>query len=46
MDWIEELLGISPDNGSGVTEALILGLLVLVLVAGLLAWQRRQDARD
>jgi hypothetical protein len=40
LDWIEKLVGISPDGGSGLTEFLIgltlfLGLAVLFLAADL-----------
>jgi LPXTG-motif cell wall-anchored protein len=37
MDFIECLIGISPDGGDGSTELLYIGLLVLVAVAILLA---------
>jgi hypothetical protein len=33
MEWIEQIFGISPDGGSGVTEALIFAVLLL-MVAG------------
>jgi hypothetical protein len=33
MDWIEQLLGVSPDGGSGALEALYLVVLALGLVA-------------
>jgi MYXO-CTERM domain-containing protein len=39
MDFIERLLGISPDGGDGSIEAMILGLLVLLGVAA--AWRLR-----
>ena len=31
MDWIEKIFHVSPDGGSGLTEMLILGGLVLVV---------------
>jgi hypothetical protein len=34
MRWIEDLFGISPDGGSGLTELLIALALVLVIAAG------------
>lgn len=33
MDWIERLLGLSPDGGSGATELLFATAVVLGLVA-------------
>jgi len=33
LDWIEELLGISPDAGTGLTEMLFALVVVLALVA-------------
>jgi hypothetical protein len=39
MDFIERLLGISPDGGDGSIEAMILGLLVLLGVA--VGWRLR-----
>ena len=32
MDWIERLLGVSPDNGDGSLEALLLIALVALPV--------------
>jgi hypothetical protein len=48
MDWIERLFNISPDNGDGTLEALIVILAVLaalVLVASLRPGGRRMLAR-
>lgn len=33
MHWIEDLLGFSPDAGSGLTEMLVALALVLLIVA-------------
>lgn len=38
MDWIERLLGLSPDGGDGSTEMLWLLALVIVVLAA--AWRR------
>jgi hypothetical protein len=37
MDFIERLLGISPDGGDGSAEMLIIGAIVLLLAA--LSWR-------
>ena len=44
MEWIEELFGISPDGGSGITEVMFLAALA-VLVVGLML-RRRARARS
>ena len=36
MRWIESLIGLSPDNGSGLTEAGMLFALVLFICSCLL----------
>lgn len=33
MDWIEKLLGLSPDGGSGATELTIIVVLAAAAVA-------------
>jgi hypothetical protein len=38
MDFIERILGVSPDGGSGATEAVL--VIVVAVIAGLLAWRR------
>jgi hypothetical protein len=40
MDFIEQLFGVSPDNGDGTTEVLWLVVLAILLAAGLY-WKRR-----
>jgi MYXO-CTERM domain-containing protein len=40
MDFIERLLGISPDGGDGSTELMYLALLVVVIAAA--AWRRHR----
>jgi hypothetical protein len=35
MDWIEQLLGFNPDQGSGFIETLILGALAALALTGL-----------
>jgi preprotein translocase subunit YajC len=42
MDFIERTFGISPDGGSGVTEAMI---IVAVIAMGSLIYFRRQQQR-
>jgi hypothetical protein len=32
VDWIERIFGVSPDGGSGLTEALVLGALCMTVV--------------
>ncbi len=39
MDWVERLFGLSPDNGDGSFELLIVLIVVLVL---LLAFRQRR----
>jgi hypothetical protein len=42
MDFIERIFGISPDGGSGATEAMI---MVTVIAMGSLIYFRRQQQR-
>jgi hypothetical protein len=42
MDFIERIFGISPDGGSGATEAMI---VVAVIAMGSLIYFRRQQLR-
>jgi hypothetical protein len=42
MDFIERLFGVSPDGGSGATEAMI---IVAVIAMGSLIYFRRQQQR-
>jgi hypothetical protein len=44
VDWIEKLIGISPDGGNGLTELVLLAALVC-LIAGLLLRGRASRAR-
>ncbi len=44
MDWIEQLFGLDPDLGSGATEVLLLGAIVIV-IAGI-ALRVRASRRD
>jgi hypothetical protein len=43
MNWIEHVVGISPDGGNGMVEALIYGVLVALAVAGI-AYARGRSA--
>jgi hypothetical protein len=50
MDWIEQLLGLSPDGGDGSTELMWLLAFVIIVVAfawrkGLLAFLTRRSGR-
>jgi hypothetical protein len=38
MDWIEQLLGLSPDGGDGSTELMWLLAFVVIVIA--VAWRR------
>ena len=44
MDWIERLIGISPDGGNGLTELVLLAALVC-LIAGMVMRRRAVHAR-
>jgi hypothetical protein len=52
MQWIEDLLGISPDNGSGATELFLLCAVAIVIVPigarvllpRLREWKRRRES--
>ena len=44
MDWIETLFGISPDGGSGTTEALYAVALASVILL-VLGWSRQPRRR-
>ena len=45
MDFIEQLFGLSPDNGDGSTEILWLVVLAIV-IAGVVYLRRRRKARQ
>jgi hypothetical protein len=42
MDWIEQLLGLSPDGGDGSTELMYLIAFLVTVIA--FAWRRGQLA--
>ncbi|WP_164940737.1 hypothetical protein [Bradyrhizobium zhanjiangense] len=44
MDWIEQLLGFSPDGGDGTTEMMI--VFAVCVVVAILAFARMPKARD
>ena len=42
MDFLERLFHISPDGGTGMTEAaIVFALFAVVSLAGYFAWRRR-----
>jgi MYXO-CTERM domain-containing protein len=41
MDFIERLLGISPDGGDGSIEVMIIGVVVLLALAAAWRWRSR-----
>jgi len=43
VDWIEQLVGISPDAGTGTLEALIAGAVVAVILGVVLAVRARNS---
>ena len=45
MDFIEQLFGLSPDNGDGSTEAMWLAALAAVLAAAFVYVRRRRQSR-
>jgi hypothetical protein len=45
MHWIETLLGISPDRGNGVTEAILVLGVALVIASGVAASTRLARGR-
>jgi hypothetical protein len=49
VDWIERVFGVSPDGGSGVTEALLLAAVLITVVTtviGVRVLARRQGRND
>ncbi len=44
MDWIEQLLHVSPDGGSGALEAIYTA--VAACAVGSVAWWRMRRRRD
>jgi len=45
MDWIEQLLGVSPDGGSGALEAVYLVVLAFGVMA-MVRWRRVRRRRN
>ena len=45
MDWIERLLHINPDNGSGSMEFMIALAVALLVAAPTLRWYRARQHR-
>jgi hypothetical protein len=45
MDFIEQLFGLSPDNGDGSTEILWLAVLAIVIVGFFYFRRQRRKAR-
>jgi hypothetical protein len=43
MDFIERLFGISPDGGSGSTEVIVFGALILFAIAVAWRWRSGQS---
>jgi hypothetical protein len=41
MNWIEKIIGISPDGGNGTMELLLLFVLALVVATGIVAIRSR-----
>jgi hypothetical protein len=46
MDWIERWFGLSPDNGDGSVEALILFGIAAVVVVGVVTLRKKRPARQ
>ena len=44
MDWIEKIFGISPDNGDGSTEAMIVTVTCLIVLAIVVAFSPKLRA--
>ena len=44
MTWLETILGIAPDGGNGMTEA-VLAIAAMLVVAGALAARHRWRSR-
>ncbi len=46
MDFIERMLGISPDGGDGSTELMIIAVFVLIAVIATWRWLSRRLPQD
>jgi MYXO-CTERM domain-containing protein len=40
MEFFERYLGISPDGGSGATEAVYVAVVLLIALGAVLRWRR------
>jgi hypothetical protein len=45
MDFIERMLGISPDGGDGTTELMIIAVFVLIAVMATWRWLSEKSPR-
>ena len=45
MDFIEQIFGVSPDGGSGATEAMVIAVLAASAALLYSAWRRKKLGR-